>query len=268
MIAFPSHVVAASGMMTFWCLQSQCNIAIWITVFLLLPLGFNFFNVRRYGEIEFWLTTVKLGLIASIIVLGILLPMDASPTAMLLGTSNSGQIIECQPTEPNSVSESCLARPGFACNKFSTLKLRVDWREAPFKSFIASGGLGRLLGFWLVCWRAAMVYSGSEIIGLVADETENQRMVLPKVVRRVSHRSMFYYIGGVFVLGLNISSNDPVLRLIYTDPNYGIASAFLLMIQRAGIPELGYLGVTVAIIAAMSVANAELYVAVCCYQVS
>jgi len=84
---------------------------IWVTVFLVIPFLFNFLNVRRYGEIEYWLTVIKVITIVGIIVLGVLLPMNASPNVRLLGTGPDNALIECPPNN----STGCVGTPGFGC---------------------------------------------------------------------------------------------------------------------------------------------------------
>jgi hypothetical protein len=98
------------------------------------------------------------------------------------------------------------------------------------------------------------------MLGIAAEETERQRETLPKAVRRVSHRIVFYYVGAVFVLGLNLSANDPILGKRLSGPYY--PGAFITMVQRANVPELAPVINVVMIIAAISVANADIYVGV------
>jgi amino acid permease len=97
--------------MAFWIPKTQVNPAVWISVFLLIPVLFNNFNVRRYGEFEYWLTVSKLVTISGLIILGILLPMGASAGVRLLGTDNNNQPIEC----PDPTGKDCLSLPGFQC---------------------------------------------------------------------------------------------------------------------------------------------------------
>jgi amino acid transporter len=99
------------------------------------------------------------------------------------------------------------------------------------------------------------------LIGIAADETENQRHTLPRSVRRVSYRLAIYYTGAVIALGLNVSANDPILLNNLFTTSY--ASPFVLMVRRAGITGLEHVINAVALIAALSVANANLYVTVC-----
>lgn len=136
-----------------------------------------------------------------------------------------------------------------------------DWRKSPVKPYLLPGTSGRLLGLWNCCLLAQWAYIGTEIIGIAADETERQRETLPKIVRRTSHRIVFLYIGAVFVLGLNVSSFDPVLQSIPPSTN-PILSGFVVMVQRSGLPSLAHIIYAGALIAALSVANASLYVTV------
>ena len=100
-----------------------------------------------------------------------------------------------------------------------------------------------------------------ELIGIAADESERQRETLPRAVRRVSYRVIFYYVGAITVLGLNVSAKDQVLQSFLSSGGY--SSPFVLMVQRAGIPRLAHVINSVALISVASVANANLYVSVC-----
>jgi len=129
------------------------------------------------------------------------------------------------------------------------------------KPFLISGAAGRLVGVWNVCCVAFSAYVGTELLGIAADEMERQRETIPKVVRRTSFRIVFYYIGAVFVLGLNVSANDRILESNYLSPRPNF-TAFALMVERAGLPALAHVIYAVALIAALSVANIDLYISV------
>lgn len=103
-----------------------------------------------------------------------------------------------------------------------------------------------------------------DIIGLVAEETERQRETLPRSVRRVAYRLTFYYVGAVFVLGLNVSVLDPILANIAEGKQrpYGFFSPFILMVERAGFPKMKNFINTIILIAVTSTANTRLYVSV------
>jgi amino acid transporter len=134
-----------------------------------------------------------------------------------------------------------------------------DWRENAFKDFLVGGTWGRLSAFWLCCTQAAFAHTGSEIIGITANEVNRPRQVLPRAVRRISKRLIFCYVGAAFVLGLNLSANDPQLGWYLSNPKGSYQGPFVLMMQRAGLPVLGHIINAVVIIACLSVANANLY---------
>ena len=126
-----------------------------------------------------------------------------------------------------------------------------------FREYIKTGAFGRLVGFWAACVQGS--YLGVEIIGIVAEETERPRATLPHAVRRIAYRGLIYHVGAVFVLGLNLSANDPIVKFIATK-NY--ASPFALMAERAGIPVLPHIINGVSVVALLGVANTRLYISV------
>lgn len=137
-----------------------------------------------------------------------------------------------------------------------------DWQEAAFKTYIAPGSWGRFLGFWVCCCQAVFSYLGVELVAIAANEAERPRETLPHAVRRASYRIVFYYVSAIFVLGLNVSANDPILQNDVFNQNLSYVSPFVLMVQRAGIPVLAHVINAVALVASISVANANLYVSV------
>lgn len=140
--------------------------------------------------------------------------------------------------------------------------LTVDWRDTAVKEYLVEGSLGRLAAFWACCYQACFSYLGSEIIGLAANEAERPRETLPKAARRVSQRVVLYCVGSVFVLGLNLSVNDPELAWSVNNRPSGYVSPFVLMAQRAGLRGVGNVVNGVVLVAALSAANADLYTSV------
>lgn len=125
------------------------------------------------------------------------------------------------------------------------------------------GWAGKLSRFWECCCLAAFSFSGNEVIGILAVETEMQRKVLPKAVRRISQRIIFYYVMSMLGLSLTVSSNDPLLRKSEVrDSTRNYPGAFVIMAERAGIKVLPDLINAIQILAAYSVATVDLYVSV------
>jgi len=72
---------------------------------------------------------------------------------------------------------------------------------------------------------------------------------------------VLYYSLSVLILGLTVSSNDPILILPEdVHPNY--PGGFIVMAERAGLPVIPHIINGVMILATISVATVDLYVAV------
>lgn len=111
LVEFPLKVYLSTNIVAHWFPNNRFD-GIWITLFIVMIVTFNYFNVRRYGEIEYWLTVLKLSIIYGIIIVGMLLLMDVSTAMPLLGTSSTGDFIECSGGGNYS---QCLGRQGFGC---------------------------------------------------------------------------------------------------------------------------------------------------------
>lgn len=112
MLNFPNKLIAASNYMTLWVSRDQVPSAVWITVWMIPPIIFNMFNVRRYGEIEFWLTLQKVVTFVLLIVYGVLMTMGASAVTPLAGTDpNTNKLVPCN----NPKTEDCVGQIGFNC---------------------------------------------------------------------------------------------------------------------------------------------------------
>jgi amino acid permease len=82
------------------------------------PIIFNLFNVRRYGEIEFWLTLQKIFTFVLIIIYGMLIALGASASAPLSGTDANNNVVSCN----NPAIDRCVGPIGFASmNPFNNL---------------------------------------------------------------------------------------------------------------------------------------------------
>lgn len=126
------------------------------------------------------------------------------------------------------------------------------------------GGVkGKLAGFWDACCVAIFSYTGNEVVGILADETERQRDTLPTVVRRISYRIVPFYVLATLALGIAVSVNDPILQLpLSQGPIRNYPGGFIVMVERAGISGLPHVINLVMILAAWSTATADLYITV------
>jgi len=78
----------------------------------------------------------------------------------------------------------------------------------------------------------------------------------------VCRRVIFYNVGIILVLALNVSSNDPLLEMEMKSPSVGFGSPFVLMVRRAGLESLAHIVNAMGLVAVLSLSSAYLYVAV------
>ena len=112
-IGIPTPLVAAASITSYWI---QENSALWISVYIIPPILFNLLNVRKFGEIEFWLSSIKVYTFIGLIILGLLLLMGASTAPLLLGTRPLNNVthyplIQCD----HPALDDCVSSPGFNC---------------------------------------------------------------------------------------------------------------------------------------------------------
>ncbi|GJJ09744.1 hypothetical protein Clacol_003968 [Clathrus columnatus] len=174
-----------------------------------------------YGECEFYFASIKVLTITGLIILGIILDLGGGPDHDRIGFrfwKNPGPFVQAD--------------------------------EVP-------GATGRFLGWWLVMTQAAFSYIGTEVVALAAGEAKNPRKNLPKAIKRVYIRILLFYIGGTFIIGLLVPSNDPGLNLTVQD---AAASPFVIAIKRSGIKGLPSLINACLLTSAWSAASSDTYI--------
>lgn len=86
--------------------------------------------------------------------------------------------------------------------------------------------------------QATYAFQGMELVAIAASETESPRRNIKRAIRRVFLRICIFYILGIFVIGLTVASNDPLL-LSRTDTELSTSqSPFIIAINHAGISVL------------------------------
>lgn len=128
------------------------------------------------------------------------------------------------------------------------------------KPYIADGNAGRFLGLFSTLVNAAFSYGGVEMVAIAAGEAEDPRRNIPKAVRRVFWRILFFYILGSLAIGVLVPYNDAQLLDARKSGAPGAASSpWVIAIYRAGIPALPSIINAVILTSASSSANAFLY---------
>ncbi|KIM71414.1 hypothetical protein PILCRDRAFT_830350 [Piloderma croceum F 1598] len=219
-IIFPAELSAASVLIDFWIEPQKVSNAVWITICLIVTVTINLLGAGAYGECEFIFASVKVITIVGLIILGIVLDLGGGPNHDRIG-------------------------------------FRYWKNPGPFVQFQGIGGSkGQFLGWWAVMTQAAFSFIGTEIVAIAAGEAKNPRRNLPKAIKRVYIRILLFYIGGTFVIGLLVPSNNPDLTL--ASGNAG-ASPFVIAIKQAGIKGLPSVINAALLTSAWSAASSDLY---------
>ncbi|CAF3010196.1 unnamed protein product [Rotaria sp. Silwood2] len=83
LIVMPLEITAAGLVINYW--TTSVNIGVWVTIFLVALLIINLFGVRGYGEVEFYVSIIKVIAVLGFIVLGIVLATGGGPNHQYLG---------------------------------------------------------------------------------------------------------------------------------------------------------------------------------------
>ena len=78
-IVTPNQLTAASLVLQYWVDRKKVNPGVWITIFLVTILLINYFGIRLFGEIEFWLSSFKVVTIVALILLSLILALGGGP---------------------------------------------------------------------------------------------------------------------------------------------------------------------------------------------
>jgi amino acid transporter len=222
-ITLCAEISAASTVIQFWNGARDINVAAWISIIIVLVLCLNIFAVSIYGEAEFIFASIKIITIVGLLILALIIDVGGVPGQHRLGFQY--------------------------------------WRNpGAMKPYIASGATGRFLGLWSTLVNAAFSYGGVEMVAVAAGEAEDPRRNIPKAVRRVFWRILFFYVLGSLAIGVLVPSNDENLINARESGAAGAAqSPWVIAISRAGIDTLPSIINAVILTSASSSANAFLY---------
>lgn len=101
---------------------------------------------------------------------------------------------------------------------------------------------------------AAFSFGGTELVGLTAAEAKNPRHSLPKAIKQVFFRIVFFYFTSLILISFVVPYNDEKLS-----SDGVLASPFVIAIMNGGIGALPDIMNVVVIILALSVASSLVY---------
>lgn len=121
--------------------------------------------------------------------------------------------------------------------------------DAPFH-----GGFFALLGVFMA---AGFSFQGTEMIGVAAGESNDPHRSVPKAVRQVFWRILFFYILAILVIGLLIPYTSP--NLIKGDLESIGVSPFTLVFKKAGLAFAASVMNAVILSSVLSAGNSGMY---------
>ncbi|KUI58383.1 Proline-specific permease [Cytospora mali] len=211
---------ALTGLWSFW--FPDINPGVWVTITLVVVFTLNCLAVRYFGEVEFYASIYKIFLIIGFLIFAFIAVLGGNPQH---------------------------DRIGFRY-----------WKDpGAFNEQYIDGGGGKFLAIWGVFNAAAFAIGGPDLIANCAPETINPRRNIPKAVRRVIYRLIFFFILSVFAVGLLVPYNDPTLLTALASENGTTKSPFIIAMKRLGIKFLPDLCNAVIITSAWSCTNCLLF---------
>ncbi|QEU61536.1 Dip5 [Kluyveromyces lactis] len=225
-IIVPNQLTAGALVIQYWVDREKVNPGVWITILLVAIITINFLGVRFFGEIEYYISAVKITVMLGLIMLLLVLACGGGPNHEVLGFKY-------------------WKNPG-AFKEYSTA---------------ITGAKGRFVSFASVFVLALFAYLGTELCGIVVSECKNPRKAVPKAIKLTMYRIIVFYLISIFLLGMCVPFNDPLLISAKSAKTSASASPFVVAIVNAGIPVLPHIMNACILIFVFSAANSDLYVA-------
>jgi D-serine/D-alanine/glycine transporter len=191
------------------------GLAVVLLIFIL-----NSVTVTLFGELEFWLSIIKIVAIVTLIVVGFYMIISGQHFIYEM-VSDNGQI-------NHQELQSSLGNL---------------WEH---QGFMPHGVTGFLLGFQM----AFLAYTGVETIGTTAAEVKDPETTLPRAINSIPLRISIFYVGAIFVI-LCAVPWDVITNLQ--------GSPFVNIFATIGIPAASIVMTFVLITAAVSGANSGMY---------
>ncbi|KIM83249.1 hypothetical protein PILCRDRAFT_7206 [Piloderma croceum F 1598] len=215
------------------------------SVLLVSAVAINFLG--KYGQYEFYFSTIKVFTIVALIIIGIVIDNLQLKTANIIPP----ELLSCIPR----VFDPTVTKMNIGLKYLTCPGAFVQYKGIP-------GVTGKILGIWSVLMQAIFSYCGSEIPAIAGAEVENPRKNIPSAVKRIWIRIFLFYVLGVFVAGLLVPYNHP--NLSPKDSNNGTqyvqSSPFIIAMQATGIKFLPQITSALFILSAWSAATSDVYI--------
>ncbi|CEF73846.1 dicarboxylic amino acid permease [Fusarium graminearum PH-1] len=223
-IVTPNQLTAAALVIQYWVDRDTVNPGVFIAIFLVIICVINYFGIRFFGELEFWLSSFKVITIIGIILFSLVLALGGGPDH---------------------------DRKGF----------RYWSNPGAFKPYIMEGDAGRFLGFWSCMVNATFAYLGTELVGVTVAEAQNPRKTIPRAIKLTFYRILFFYFPSVLLVGMIVPYNSEELAFATTAKAGASASPFVVAGTIAGVRVVPHIINACICIFVFSASNSDLYIA-------
>lgn len=132
----------------------------------------------------------------------------------------------------------------------------IGTRNFMMEGAMFNGGLMSMIGVFMI---AGFSFIGTELVGVVAGESENPEQTIPKAIKSVFWRILVFNILTILIIGFVIPYNDPNLLNSSID-NIAI-SPFTLVFEKAGLALAAAVMNAVILTSVLSVGNSAIYAA-------
>lgn len=192
--------------------------------------------VRYYGEVEFWLSILKVLLIVGLLLFTFITMVGGNPKHDAYGFrywNNPGAFAEYRP--------GVFGEPG---------------------KHLSAGALCRFMGFAACFSQASYTIAGPDYVSMAAGEAINPRKILPKAYKGVLWRLSCFFMLGTLAMGIVCAYNDPeLLRALNSSDSGASGSPYVIAMERLDIPVLPSIVNVGLIISAFSAGNSYFYCA-------
>lgn len=213
-----AEAVAAGIIIDYW--KADVNIAVWITIVLLVMLALNIIAVSFFGEAEFWFASIKLILIMGLIIVGWVIFFGGGP------------------------------------NQTSVRGFYYYDHPGAFTEYQTSGSAGHFLAYWHAFAACGFAFVTSpELIAIAAGETVAPRRNVPKAASRFIWRLAIFYGVSSLLIGILVPYDNEGLL----GASNASASPFVIGITEVGIPVLNHIINACILTSAWSAGNSFLY---------
>ncbi|KAI1004609.1 Arginine permease [Podosphaera aphanis] len=212
------ELTATGLIIQYW--VPQLNIGVSIGAFFVILTAINLLPVSYFGELEFWLSLIKVITVLGFVIFAIVIDAGAGKNGYL----------------------------GFSY-----------WKSpgafAPYL-ITTSPAVGKFVGFWAVLIQAGFSFEGTELVGIAAGECENPRKNMPKAIKKSFIRILVLFILTIFSIGLLIPYDNKSLVSGSSDAS---ASPFVIAAKLAGVKGLPGVINSVLLVVVLTAANSNIY---------